>query len=85
MCITEYIKERAQELERSAQGKIEIVDFLIAGTVKAQNAAANLPRASGLLALLLGMHAELAKEKAAASCVIKSALELQRATTEIKL
>jgi len=83
MCITEYIKERAQELERSAQGKIEIIDFLIVGIIKAQNAASDLPRAGGLLALLLGMHAELAEEKAAALRVIESALELRRSTAEV--
>ena len=83
MCITEYIKERAQELERGAQGKIEIIDFLIAGLIKAQNAASDLPRAGGLIALLLGMHAELMEEKAAALRVIESALELRRTTKEL--
>lgn len=83
MCITEYIKERAQELEASAQGKIEIIDFLITGIIKAQSAATDLPRAGGLLALLLGMHAELAEEKAAALRVIEASLELRRSTTEV--
>lgn len=83
MCTTEYIKERAQELERGAQAKIEIIDFLIAGIIKGQTAAADLPRAGGLLALLLGIHAQLVEEKAGALRVIESALELRRNTQDL--
>lgn len=84
MCTTEYIKERAQELEAAAQSKIEVIDFLITGLLKAQTATQAMPRAGGLLALLLGMHAQLAEEKAAALRVIESAIELRRTTQDLQ-
>lgn len=83
MCTTEYIKERAQEIESAAQSKIEIIDFLITGILKAQTATEALPRAGGLLMLLLDIHAQLAEEKAAALRVIESALELRRTTKDL--
>jgi hypothetical protein len=83
MCTTDYIKERAHEIESSARGKIAIIDGLIADIMKAQTAATDLPRAGGLIALLLGMHAELAEEKATALRVIESAIDLRRKTQEV--
>lgn len=83
MCTTDYIKERAQELERAAQGKIDIVDALIPYILTASSRAEALPRAGGLLILLLHMQAELTEEKAAALRVIESALELRRTTKDL--
>lgn len=83
MCTTDYIQERAQEIEAAAQSRIDIIDYLIVGIVKAQNAATDLPRAGGLLALLLGMHANLAEEKATALRVIEDALALRRQTKDL--
>ena len=85
MCTTDYIQERAQELEASAQRKIEIIDFLVTGLLKAQTAANEAPRAAGLLATLLGMHAELLEQKAAALHVIEDAMALRSHTTDLKL
>jgi len=83
MCTTEYIKDRAQEIERAAQEKINIIDDVLAGLLPFTARAEALPRAGGLLVLLLRMQAEFIEEKAAALRVIESALELRRSTHEV--
>lgn len=83
MCTTEYIKERAQEIERGAQDKINIIDDILAGLLPFTARAEALPRSGGLLILLLRMQAEFIEEKAAALRVIESALELRRNTQEL--
>lgn len=84
MCTTEYIKERAQELERAAQAKIDIVDSLIPYILTSTGRAERLDRPGALLVLLLHIQAELIEEKAAALRVIESACELRRNTTEVQ-
>jgi len=83
MCTTEYIKERAQEIERAAQDKINIIDDVIAGLLPHITRAEALHRGGGLLVLLLRMQAEFIEEKAAALRVIESALDLRRSTKEV--
>lgn len=83
MCITAYIQERAQELERDAQHKITVIDEVIVGLITAQTRAIEIPRHGSLLAVLLGMHAELCQQKAAALRVIEDACALRQQTQEI--
>lgn len=83
MCTTDYIKERAEEIERAAQAKIEIIDDIIASLLPHISRAELLPRSGGLLVLLLRMQTEFIEEKAAALRVIESALELRRTTKEV--
>lgn len=83
MCTTDYIKERAQEIERTAQSKIDIIDDLLPQMAAFATRTEALPRAGGLLVLLLHMQAELMEEKAAALRVIESALELRRTTKDL--
>lgn len=83
MCTTDYIKERAQEIERAAQSKIDIIDELLPQMAAFAARTEALPRAGGLLVLLLHMQAELMEEKAAALRVIESALELRRTTKDL--
>lgn len=77
MCTTEFITERAQEFERVAQGKIEVLDYLILHIGRGARQAEELSRAAGLLALITGMHAALVQEKAAAHRVIEEANALR--------
>jgi len=83
MCTTEYIKERAELIERDAQSKIAIIDDVIAGLLPHIARAEALARSGGVLVLLLRMQAEFIEEKAAALRVIESALELRRTTKEL--
>ena len=83
MCTTEYIKERAELIERDAQAKIDIIDDLLPQMAVQSARTEALPRAGGLLMLLLHMQAELMEEKAAALRVIESALELRRNVREV--
>ena len=83
MCTTEYIKERAEAIERDAQSKIDIIDDLLPQMAAFAARTEALPRAGGLLMLLLHMQAELMEEKAAALRVVESALELRRTTKEL--
>lgn len=83
MCTTDYIKERAQEIERSAQDKISVIEDVIASLLPLIGRAEALPRGGGLLILLLRMQAEFIEEKAAALRVIESALELRRSMKEV--
>jgi hypothetical protein len=83
MCTTEYIKERAEAIERDAQSKIDIIDELLPQMTLFTTRTEQLPRAGGLLVLLLHMQAELMEEKAAALRVIESALELRRTTKDL--
>lgn len=85
MCTTTYIQERAEELEKEAQGKIEIIDALIVQIAVAHVAASDLPRAGALIATLLGMHAELCTQKATALRVIEEACALRRQTQELEI
>jgi hypothetical protein len=83
MCTTEYIKERAQEIERAAQDKISVIDDILEQLLPFVARTEALPRSGGLLILLLRMQAEFIEEKAAALRVIESALELRRNTQEL--
>ena len=83
MCMTDYIKERAQEIEKTAHAKIEIIDKLISHVVTSCHDVGYLPRAGALAVLLLGMHVSLMEEKAAALRVIEDAIALRRATKDL--
>ena len=83
MSMTEYIKERAQSLEKDAQSKITIVDDLIMHVALASARATDLPRGGALVALLCGIRAELANHKATCMHVIADANALQRETKEV--
>lgn len=83
MCTTDYIRERAESIERDAQSKIDIIDGLLPQIAAFSARTEALPRAGGLLMLLLHMQAELMEEKAAALRVIESALELRRTTKDL--
>lgn len=83
MCMTEYLSTRAQELEVIAQGKIDVLDYLITHVARAVTTAEQLPRAAGILALFLGMQADLTQEKAAAHRVIEDANALRQQAKDI--
>lgn len=83
MCTTDYIRERAEALERDAQAKIDVIDDLLGYVATSTARAAALPRAGGLLVLLLHMQAQMIEEKAAALRVIEAALELRRTTKDL--
>jgi hypothetical protein len=83
MCMTEYIKERMQAMERDALKEIEILDDLSSLVTTYQTAAENLPRAGALVALLLGMRAEIVGRKATCQRVIADANAIQRETKEV--
>jgi hypothetical protein len=84
MCLTEYVADRAREIERTANERIEVVDFLIPHVIAAQARAGGTSRPGALLTLLIGMHAELVSEKAAALRVIEDAVALRRARCEVQ-
>jgi len=83
MCTTEYIKERAEAIERDAQSKIDVIDDILPQMAAFAARTEALPRAGGLLMLLLHIQAELMEEKAAALRVIESTLELRRTTVDL--
>lgn len=83
MCTTDYIKDRAEEIERAAQDKIDIIEALLPQVATLAARTEKLNRPGGLLVLLLRMHAELLEEKAAALRVIESALDLRRKTKDL--
>ena len=81
--MTEYIKERAQNLEKEAMAKIAIVDELIHHITLAHARASDLPRGGALVAVLCGVHAELVSHKAACLHVIAEANAIQRESKEV--
>jgi hypothetical protein len=83
MCMTEYIKERAQSLEKEALAKIAIVDDLIYHITLANARALDLPRAGATVALLCGIHADLVGHKAACMHVIAEVNAIQRESREV--
>jgi hypothetical protein len=83
MSTTDYIAERAKQLEAQADHKVAIIDELIIAFVKAEDAATRLPRGTALLAFLLGMHADLVAEKAAMFRVIEDANAIRAQTREV--
>ena len=83
MCMTEYLQERAGEMEREALARIAIVDDLLYHVTMANARAADTPRAERLVVTLLGMHAELVHQKATAMRVIEEACALRRTRVEV--
>ena len=83
MSMTEYIKDRAQSLEKDALAKIAIVDDLILHIALASARATDLPRGGALVAVLCGIRAELANHKAACMHVIADVNAIQRDTKEV--
>lgn len=83
MSMTSYLTERAAEMENEARARIAIVDDLLLHVMRANAAAADTPRAERLVAVLIGMHAELVHQKATAHRVIEDACALRRQTVEV--
>lgn len=83
MCMTDYLSQRMQTLAAEAQQRIDVIDDLIPHLLTAQARAECLNRAAGLVAMLMGMRAELMQEKAAALRVIEDATAIRRQTKEI--
>jgi hypothetical protein len=81
--MTEYIKERAQEMADAAQANIAILDELITHVLRAQTAAEALPRNGALIAFLLSIQADLINRKASCTHVIAETLAIQRETKEV--
>jgi len=84
MSMTEYIRERAEVIERESHAKLDIISALLPTVAACAERTERLPRTGGLLVLLLRMQAELTEEKAAALRVIESALELRRNTKDLQ-
>lgn len=83
MCTTDYIVERAQVIERAAQGKIEIIDSLLPYVLIAASKAESLPRGGGLLVMLLEIQQDLIGERAAALKMIEEASEIRNRRQEV--
>lgn len=83
MCMTAYLTERANEFEKDARAKIELLDILIADLCATHARAACLPRAAGLVAMLSAMRAEAIQQREVAQSIINDAALLRRRTIEV--
>lgn len=82
MCMTEYIKERTQQLERDAADKAALLTDVIKSLIEFETRAAQLPRAAGLVAMLMNARAQFLSEQAAAFRVIEECNAIQREMKE---
>lgn len=83
MCMTDYIKERTQAIERDAADKVALLTDVVKSLSELEQRARQLPRSAGIVALLLGARANFIAEQAAAFRVIEECNAIQREMKEV--
>lgn len=84
MCMTEYIKERTQNMERDAADKVALLTDVVKTLIEYEQRARQLPRSAGIVALLLNARATFVAEQAAAFRVIEECNAIQREMKEVE-
>lgn len=83
MCMTEYIKERAERHAIDAANKIDFLTGAIASLIEMETRAKALSRATGIVVLLMDARASLLQEQAAAFRVIEESSAIQASLKEV--
>lgn len=84
MCMTDYIKERTQNMERDAADKIALLTDVVKTLIEYEQRARQLPRSAGIVAMLLHARAAFVAEQAAAFRVIEECNAIQREMKEVE-
>jgi hypothetical protein len=83
MCMTDYLVERAREIEEEAMQRAALLDELTASICTVLARAQALPRAAGVVVMLQNMRDEVLAHRDAARHVVNDACTLRAIRQEV--